>query len=267
MVEKIKQALEQAYAERENQPVGRSNTRSLSAMPRSSSQMDSMANLLGNAKQQFVDIERFEENRILAGGATNKHQESYRLLRTQVHRLLKDQELTTVGITSPGKGEGKSLTSLNLAISLARNPDMTVVLLDGNIEAPQLNELLNFQVACGFIDFLQGNVELENVILKLNLQNLWLIPGRETTMEMNTQVSLNQFEELRDKLPVNNVIVIVDLPPVLENDSTLALASRLDGIILVVEEGVSVQKEVSLSIELLKQSNLIGSVLNKAVSF
>jgi Mrp family chromosome partitioning ATPase len=111
---------------------------------------------------------------------------------------------------------------------------------------------------------LKGDVRLDDVIISLSIPNLWVIPGRYENGSLLDQASSRQIEVMIDSVKDNNQnIIIVDLPPILAKDDTMAIASHLDGTILVVEEGSTQSDEVSRAAELLKQNNLIGCVLNK----
>jgi len=245
VVEKIKQALERAYRERENPTA-------------------SLPELLANARYYEVDLDRLKENRIITFHDTNSNIESYRLLRTQLLNKFKTDNITSFGITSANVGEGKSLTALNLAISLAKSADIHVMLIDGDIAHPSIHKLLEITPKRGLIDMLKEGVELEDAVLRTNIPNLWIIPGGLEKDDMQDRVSTGPMELLINSLSDNNRnIVIVDLPPVLAKDDTMAIVGHLDATILVVEEGATKKDEVARAAELLKQNNLIGCVFNK----
>lgn len=245
MVEKIKQALERAYRERGNPEA-------------------SVSGLLSNAKTHQVDPNLLLANRIITFHDTDSNIESYRLLRTQLLRKLKTDRLTSIGITSANANEGKSLTSVNLAISLAKSADVNVMLIDGDIAHPTIHSLFGIDPECGLVDLLKGDVKLDDVIISLSIPNLWLIPGRYENGSLLDQASSHQIEAMIDNVKDNRQnIIIVDLPPILAKDDTMAIAAHLDGTILVVEEGSTKADEVARAAVLLKQNNLIGCVLNK----
>ncbi len=245
MVEKIKQALERAYQER-RKPLA------------------SLSTLLVNAKNHKINPNRLLENRIITFDDADSNIESFRLLRTQLLQKLRADKLTSFGITSANANEGKSVTALNLAISLAKSTDVNVMLVDGDIVHPSIHKLLEITPEYGLIDLLQGKVTLEEVVIEVSIPNLWLIPGRFENGSLLDQTSSRQIEALVNNLTDNDRnVVLVDLPPVLAKDDTLAIAAYLDGTILVVEEGSTKSDEVARSAELLKQHNLLGCVLNK----
>ena len=263
MVEKIKQALERAYQERTGKV--RLNTQG----KRSSSDSISLgegspADILQNAELREVNTQQLALNRVITFDNSDVGVESYRLLRTQLIRKMQSDQFATIGITSPNANEGKTLTSVNLSISLAKTADIDVIIVDGDITHPSVHSVLGIECKHGLVDILKNNIQLSDAILKLNIPNLWVIPGRYEDISLMDQANANLIEDLVNCLTFSpRNLVIVDLPPVLSKDDTLALASCLDGVILVVQEGSTKSDEVTRSVDLLKQGKLIGTVMNK----
>lgn len=277
MVEKIKQALERAYQER----MGAGELGSLDTVdttlkgddqnpaPLSPDAMNAkgqrpVAEILGNARPHSVDSKLMLHNRVITLDNSDPEVESYRLLRTQLVRMVKAGNLKTLGITSSSADEGKTLTSVNLAISLANTADTNVVLVDGDISNPSVHGLLGLHNETGLLDYLKGDAELSEILWKLDVPNLWLVAGRSERISLLDQALSGRVESMLEAISTSvNTLILVDLPPVLAKDDTLALASHLDGVLLVVAEGSTKEADLSRSVELLKQSNVIGSVLNK----
>ena len=278
MVEKIKQALERAYQERKDNfeissaqhnplepDVAEKNIYSDKQQTRSGEvSTRPTADLLSTAQTYEITTKHLSLNRIITYDDSDSNIESYRLLRTQFIRKMKSDDLVTLGITSSNAGEGKSLTAVNLALSLAKSSELEVILIDGDIARPTVHKLLGIDTEWGLIDVIKETVELGSVILKLNIPNLWVIPGRFERLSLLDQTSSSRIDSLISSI-VNapGRVVIVDLPPVLAKDDTLAIAMHLDAIILIVEEDSTRTKELTRSVELLEPCNLIGTVLNK----
>lgn len=263
MVEKIKQALERAFQERTGKVrlniQGGNISRDSIVLGEGSA-----ADILNNAEIKEVDTKRLALNRVITFDNSDAGVESYRLLRTQLIRRMQTEQLATIGITSPNANEGKTLTSVNLAISLAKTADIDVIIIDGDITHPSVQDVLGIECKYGLIDILKNEIQLSDATFKLNIPNLWLIPGRYEDISLMDQANANLIEDLVDCLTFSpRNLVVVDLPPVLSKDDTLALASCLDGVILVVQEGSTKSDEVTRSVDLLKQGNLIGTVMNK----
>ena len=249
MVEKIKQALERAYLER--------------AEPEST-----ISELLTEAVFHKVDPQWLVDHRIISFQGEDSNTESYSLLGTQLQSELDAGDLVSLGVTSANKGEGKSLTALNLAINLTKTAEQNIILIDGDLMHPSIHGLLNIHPKCGLIDYLIQEVGLSDILCKTNIPNLWVIPGRFEPVELSEQAHASQFEQLLNRLSdVKHNVVIVDLPSVLGKGDAIATAAHLDAVIFVVENGETKTDEVTRSVALLTQSNIIACVLNKVNRF
>ena len=263
MVEKIKQALDRAFQERTGKGHLKTSGDGSSAGPIFSEGV-SAVEILQSAETKEIDHKQLALNRVITFDNSDVGVESYRLLRTQLIRMMQSDQISTIGITSPNENEGKTLTSVNLSISLAKTADVDVILVDGDITHPSIHKILGIKTKYGLVDLLHNEIQLSDAIFKLNVPNLWVVPGRYQDVSLLDQINASLIEELVNCLTLSpRNLVLVDLPPVLSKDDTLALASCLDGVILVVQEGSTKSDEVSRSVDLLKQGNLIGTIMNK----
>ena len=118
----------------------------------------------------------------------------------------------------------------------------------------------------GINDYLQGNAPLEDIMIDPKLGNIILLPGNFPVMNSSEILSsprLPRFlQEIRVRFPSR--LVIIDLPPVLATDDVLVLAPFIDAILLVIEEGKSKIDDIKRTVELLKDTKLLGTVLNKS---
>ncbi len=134
-MERIKQALEKARQERQGRqgsspapagiPTGRTDSTRIS-----------------HEHTQAVSLDKalLKQHRIIAGLEPSAYTESYNLLRTQILQRFKENDWNVLAVTSPGSGEGKTLTAINLAISIAKEVDYTVLLVDANLRHPWMME-------------------------------------------------------------------------------------------------------------------------------
>ena len=191
----------------------------------------------------------------------------YRLLRTRVIQALKLQGHNTFGVTSPGPKEGKTLTSINLAISIAREGSYKVVLIDADLRKPSVADDLGITVDKGLIDYLSSNLEFADILLGTDVDNLYVVPGRRegSNVAVPELLSSDKMRKLIEQLHGRDgCIVIVDLPPARLGDDVVALAPYLDSILLVVREGATAITELKESAELLRDFTILGTVLNQS---
>lgn len=190
----------------------------------------------------------------------------FRMLRTQVLMQMRQRGLQTLAVTSPNKGAGKSTVALNLAIGFSLEVDYTALLVDADLRDPDVRNLLELAPGPGLADYLMGKAKLEDLLIHPNVGNLVVLPGgRPVTFSselMRSPMMADMIRELRSRY--RDRLIIFDVPPVLAGADTLALSSYMDASILLVEERKTRRDEVERSFELLKDSNLLGIVLNKS---
>lgn len=206
-------------------------------------------------------------NRIIAGLEHPEADKAYRLLRTQVLQKLVANKWNTVAVTSTGPEEGKSLTSINLAVSLAREVNYTVLLVDLDMRRPCINRYFGFKPQIGISDyFLSEEMDLGPMLVNPDIERLVLLPGRESIVNASEILKSNRMsqlvEELKSRYPSR--IVVFDLPPLLSTDDALAFSPYVDAFLVVIEEGMTSSEDVRQAMDLLKDVNILGTVLNKS---
>ena len=172
-----------------------------------------------------------------------------------------------LGVTSPGHGEGKTLTAVNLAVSLAMETTQTVLLVDANLRRPSVHEVFGLDDCPGLADYLLDNQPLEDLLVHPGIGRFVLLPGgraiSNSTEILTSPKMLALVEELKHRYPSR--IVIFDLPPLLHTADVLAFSPYTDALLLVVEEGKTTAEEVQRALSLVKNSRpVLGTVLNKA---
>jgi len=193
--------------------------------------------------------------------------DAFKILRTQVMRRLRENGWNVLGITSPGDGEGKTLTAVNLAISLGMETAQTVLLVDANLRNPTIHEVFGLEDCPGLADYLLDDTPIENLLVHPGIGRLVLLPGGRTVQNsaelLTSHKMLALVEEFKHRYPSR--IVIFDLPPLLQTADVLAFSPYTDALLLVVEEGKTSADDVQRALSLVKDSRpILGTVLNKA---
>lgn len=208
------------------------------------------------------------QNRILTGDVIDGYARAYKVLRTQVSQRMRQQGWRTLAVTSPGPREGKTLTAINLAISLALEANQTVLLVDADLRQPSVHTYFGFDVEYGLRDYLLDAVPLEQILVNPEIRRMVILPGAapltNSSEMLSSPVMLRLVQEVKRRYPSR--LVIFDLPPVLTSDDVLAFAPYVDAALLVVEEGKTQRDDAARAAELLQAANhnLIGTVLNKS---
>jgi protein-tyrosine kinase len=217
-----------------------------------------------------VDPETCQQNRVLFDWVAEGNSTAvaaYRMLRTRVLRRARVRQWTTIGITSAGPNDGKSLTALNLSLSLARARNSDVVLLDLDMRSPSISRFLGIEPPREIIHYFEQQCTVQNVFYSIGVPNLYLASGTLGIEHASELLSTALFEHLLQysKDHTNNPIILIDLPPVLSTDDALVVAPRVDAMLVVVSEGHSNRALVTKALESLSEFPIAGLVLNRAV--
>jgi capsular exopolysaccharide synthesis family protein len=193
--------------------------------------------------------------------------DAFKILRTQVMHRLRENDWNVLGVTSPGHGEGKTLTAVNLAVSLAMETAQTVLLVDANLRNPSVHEVFGLDDCPGLAEYLLDNELLEDLLVHPGIGRFVLLPGgraiSNSTEILTSPKMLALVEELKHRYPSR--IVIFDLPPLLHTADVIAFSPYTDALLLVVEEGKTTAEELQRALSLVKNSRpVLGTVLNKA---
>lgn len=209
-----------------------------------------------------------QQNRVLTAESPEDAVQAYKVLRTQVHQRMRANGWRTLGVTSPKRAEGKTLTAINLAISLAMEPTHTVLLVDSDLRQPSVHTYLGLEIESGLREYLLGALPVEQILIHPLIRRFVVLPGSgpvpSSSELLVSPVMLALVQELKRRYPTRHVIF--DLPPVLTGDDVLAFAPYLDAMLLVAEEGKTERAELARSAELIRDSNhnLLGTVLNRS---
>ena len=260
-MERIKEALEKARQERQIRQGSDTVT------PQGTPRQD--AGDTGAIQTQTISVDDalLRENRIVTGLEPGPFTDANNLLRTQVLQRFKENNWNVLAVTSPGEGEGKTLTAINLAISIAREVDYTVLLVDANLRHPWMLEHMGLAHRKGLSDYLTDDTPISELLIKPSrVEHLVILPGGRPLVNSAEMLNSPKMAQLvKDmKSRYHSRIIIFDLPPVLSSADALAFSPYVDAALLVIEEGVTQKHEVEHAVDLLSTINIIGTVLNKA---
>jgi len=190
----------------------------------------------------------------------------FRMLRTQLLMQMRQNGWQTLAVTSPNKGAGKSTVALNLAIAFSMEVDYTSLLVDADLRDPDVRHLLELDPGPGLADYLMGRSAVEDLLIHPDIGNLVVLPGgapvAHTAELMRSPMMSDLVAELRSRY--RDRLIVFDVPPILAGADTLALSAFMDATILLVEECKTRREDIERSCEMLRESNLIGVVLNKS---
>lgn len=198
--------------------------------------------------------------------------EDYRFLKLLVIQIAKEMETAQaegrnlVAITSAQRGEGKTFTSFNLAMSIAFERDTTVLLMDCDLIGRSLSKLLGLHNAIGLTDMLlDPHIELRDILTHTNVPKLKLIPAGRAHRDAPELMASKKMQSLAADLSAryDDRIVLIDTPPLLATSLAVVLTGLAGQILVVAEEGKTPQKRITEALSLLDKNKVINMVLNK----
>jgi Mrp family chromosome partitioning ATPase len=190
---------------------------------------------------------------------------AYRMLRTRVLQRMRRNGWKTLAVTGTRSGEGKSLTAINLSISLARDLGTSVVLADLDFRKPSIHTHLGIAARYGIGDFLRGAVALEDAAVCPNVERLGILVNTRSFRGSSEMLTSPQAANLVRRVKAGEGrIAVFDLPPVLATDDMLAFCPLVDAVLLVVAQGTTKHADMRATREVLQKVPIVGTVLNRS---
>jgi protein-tyrosine kinase len=229
-----------------------------------SSQMLPSHVIYTQTRQRPISPGRLSEYKIISPFEQSPASDAFKILRTQLAHRLKENGWNTIGITSPRAGEGKTLTSVNLAISFSTLANTSVLLIDADFKKPRIQQLFGLEEN-GLVSYLLDEERVENLMINPGLNKLVLLPaGRTIQNSSDLLVSSKMLHLVKEvKHRYKERVIFFDLPPLLPSADVLAFSPHLDAVLIVVEAGKTQERDLVKSIEMLQGVPIIGTVLNK----
>lgn len=260
MVERLKEAIEKAREQRA----------ALAGRPVETRSAEQLAE--GGWRSRWSEIplldfkpDRLQENRVVTYEKSDPIHVAFDILRTRILKVASDNNWRKVGITSPTFGCGKTTVAANLAFSFARRQEMRVVILDFDMRAPRLARLLAARGGYKLREALEKDAGFDGLLRRIGdnllvLLNTDRVPGAAEWL-LNPRLHAHVDAMIERFAPD---LVLVDLPPLLAADDTLAVMPRLDATMLVAAAGRTKISEVDECERLISErTQFLGVVLNR----
>ncbi|HEX7013697.1 MAG TPA: AAA family ATPase [Steroidobacteraceae bacterium] len=170
-------------------------------------------------------------------------------------------------IASALPGEGKTFTSLNLALSMALEPDVSVLLVDADVAKPHISELLGAAQEPGLLDLLRDeSLALESVVLPTDIPRLSFLPAGKPSSTATELLASVRMQRIAEHLAAthSNRIVLFDSPPLLLTSESRVVASLTGQVAIVVRAGETPQRAVLDALDLLGEGRHVAFILNQS---
>jgi exopolysaccharide/PEP-CTERM locus tyrosine autokinase len=202
---------------------------------------------------------------VMANGENGPAAEQYRKLKSGLVKLAQEGKFDkSLMVTSSVGGEGKTLTSINLAVSLAQEFDHTVLLVEADIRRPSVLKYLGLEAEAGLTDCVLDGLDVGEVLVKTGIGKLSVLPAGRAVPNPVELFSSRRMQQILAEIKsrYSDRYLIVDTTPILPFAEPALIANEVGGVLFVVREGVSSLDKVKKGLGMLKSHNLLGVVCN-----
>ena len=190
--------------------------------------------------------------------------ERYRMLRTRIKRAENGRSVRAILITSPAKGDGKSLTAANLALTMAQEAHQRVLLLDADFRRPSVAQLFGLPEGPGLSEVLIGATDLDAALVRLEEQHLTVLPAGAPAAQPAELLGSTAMRRILETLRGQFDRIVIDMPPVGPLADVHVLAPVVDGVLMVVRAGMTQKPAIERALSGLDMGKVLGLVLNAA---
>jgi capsular exopolysaccharide synthesis family protein len=190
--------------------------------------------------------------------------EQYRSLRTRIKNAEQGRTMRSIVITSPNKGDGKSLTAANLALTMAQEFQQRVLLVDADLRRPSIHRLFGLADRQGLTDVLMGGAALDDAIVAIPAQHLSVLTSGPIPSHPAELLGSTAMRRVLDALRTRYDRIIIDMPPVEPLADVSIALGMVDGLLMIVRAGVTPKPAIERALSGLDTSKVLGLVLNDA---
>lgn len=217
------------------------------------------------SSQIHLDENHLRENRCFCYFSDSKEADYYKVLRAHIQQRTRGKGWRSLMITSPLPNEGKTLTSVNLALTFAREFNQTVILVDADLRRQQIHKRFGYPSTSGLVNYLLDDTPLSDIVVWPGVEKLTVISGGRTVYDSTELLGSPKMkslaEEMKDRYPER--YVIYDAPTVLGTADAIAFTPYVDCVLMVVESGSTTVRNVQEALKFIPKEKFLGFVLNR----
>jgi protein-tyrosine kinase len=217
--------------------------------------------------QARLNGSHLEQMRIVAHGNNDPTARYYDMLRTQVLQEMDKNGWQFLAVTSPTSNCGKTVTSCNLALSIARLPERAALLVDMDMHKAKVADYLGLNARNNLLSVLEDRASLGASVVEASIgpNEIIVLPGAVSSASaaewMASQTMANLLQAM--KRDFRSRVVIFDLPPLLVGSDVISILPRMDAVLLVAGVGTTTPNDIKACQKHLERSNLLRVVVNK----
>ena len=212
-----------------------------------------------------VDPDFLRREKVISLCTENQVADQIKILRTQILKVMKTFKGNSLLVTSANRGEGKTLTAINLALSVCQELDRTVLLVDTDLRTPSIHHYFGLNGVPGLSDYLKVRADVRDLLLNPGIPRLTILPAGKPMRSSSEVLGAPRMEslvkEMRERYPER--FIIFDSCSLLSYADPLVFSKFVDAVLLVVASEKTSRQDLKRSLELLEGRTLIGTVLNR----
>lgn len=220
-----------------------------------------------------IDRDAMREAGLIAPEAENKlFEDEYRVIKRPILANAFGQGAQSIEnghivlVTSAVSGDGKTFTCINLALSMAREQDTSVLLIDADIPKPHISSLFDVQDEPGLTDYLGGQISSpDEVILQTSTPGLAIMPAGRSHEDATELLSGKRLMELINRIHGQDPrrIILIDSSPLMQTTESRSLAAACGQVVMVVRAGITPKRAVLDAVAILESDKPTNLVLNQ----
>jgi len=215
---------------------------------------------------RVVSNVRLHPHLIMAADDGGVAAEQYRALRTRILHADNGAPVNVVLVTSPGRGDGKSLTVANLGLTMAQEQQRRICVVDADLRQPRQDQLFGLPAAPGLADVLACDAALDDALVALEEYQITVLPAGTVSARpaelLGTSAMRRTIEALRSRFDC----ILIDAPAAVPLADVGILTPLVDSIVMVVRAGMTSKPAIHDAIASIDGGKLLGIVLNEATA-
>lgn len=266
-MEKIKKALDQAREKRgANAILYNKEEQQLKENNDGAHNLRRLNDDISYIKYQADDV-FLEKKRILNQSSKEEVIHPFKVLRTRLTQIMRENNWSSVAMVSPSQDDGKTTVGINLAISIAHGHQSASILLDLDLMSPSVHSMFGYEPELSLNDYFENDVVLDELLVCPGVDGFAFAPTSKPSKRSSEILASAKGAMLISE--ARNIdkeaIIIVDVPPLLCSDDAIAYMPNVDCVLLVIREGKTKKEDIQRAMELLADQNIAGVILNDSV--
>jgi protein-tyrosine kinase len=218
------------------------------------------------SKRVWPNLDKMRENKCIGLYSDAPEMFRYKILRSRIQQCFAKKEgANSIMITSPNRGEGKTLTAMNMALVFAKEFHQTVLLVDCDFRKQDIHKRMGVPGKKGLTDYFLNNTPLNELIVWPGIQKMTLISGGKTVSYSAELLGSPKMDSLVREMKgrYSDRFIIFDVEPLLNSADAISFAPFVDGVVMVVEAGSTTSADIKNGLNLIPEEKFLGFVLNR----